>query len=155
MDTSQKFLALLIPHSWHFTILVKAHNESGHQGVNRIYQRIKWQYYWKCMNKDICKYIANSTICKREKTNMQMYALQMMDIPDQPFNMIAIDLITHLNISTSGNQQILTIIDHLTGWSEACPIPNKKVDTIIHVFIKTTLWFTCSPGTYYLIIEQN
>ena len=29
---------------------------------------------------------------------------------------IAIDLITDLNVSTSGNQHILTIINHLTGW---------------------------------------
>ena len=31
--------------------------------------------------------------------------------------------------STSGNKCILTIIDHLTGWLEAFPIPDKSVDT--------------------------
>ena len=59
----------------------------------------------------------------------------MTDIPDQPFDKIAIDLTTDLNISTSGNQHILTIIDHLMGWPEAFPIPDKKVDTIFCVFI--------------------
>ena len=32
----------------------------------------------------------------------------------QPFNKIAIDLITDLTVSMSENQHILTIIDHLT-----------------------------------------
>ena len=41
----KKILALVIPKSWHFTILVEAHDELGHQGVNRTYHLIKWQYY--------------------------------------------------------------------------------------------------------------
>ena len=45
---------------------------------------------------------------------MQMYPLQMMDIPNQPYDKIAIDLITDLNVSMSGNQHILTIFDHMT-----------------------------------------
>ena len=43
------------------------------------------------MNKDICKYIANGTLCKRGKAKMQMYPLQMTDIPDRPSDKIAID----------------------------------------------------------------
>ena len=42
-----------------------------------------------------------------------------MEIPDGPFDKIAIDLITEYETSTSGNKHILTMIDHLTGWPEA------------------------------------
>ena len=37
--------------------------------------------------------------------------------------------------STLGNKHILTIIDHLTGWPEAFPIPGKSTDTIASTFI--------------------
>ena len=57
----------------------------------------------------------------------------MTDIPDRPLDKIAIDLVTDLNISTSGNQHILIIIDHLTGQPESFPIPNKKASTIVCV----------------------
>ena len=57
MDSNQKFLAVVIPQSWHFTVLVKAHDKLGYQGENRTYHFIKQQYYWKGMNKDICKFI--------------------------------------------------------------------------------------------------
>ena len=76
-----------------------------------------------------------------------MYPLQVMDIPDQPFYKIAIDLITDLNVSKSGNQYILTIIDHFTGWPEAFLIPNKKVDTIVSILLTIIFWFTCASGT--------
>ena len=124
---------------------MKAHDKLDHQGVMRPYHLIKWQYYWKGMNKDIHKYIANCTLWKSKKAKMQMYPLQMMDIPDRPFDKIAINLITDLNVSMSGNQHILTIIDCLTGWWEAFPIPNKKADTIVHVFIKNYLLVHMCP----------
>ena len=60
-------------------------------------------------------------------------------IPDWPFDKIAIDLITDLNVSMLGNQHIPTIIDQLTGWPEALPIPSKKADTIINIFINNYL----------------
>ena len=91
------------------------------------------------MNKDIHKYINNCTLYKREKARARVYPLQMTDIPDRPFDKIAIDLVSDLNVSTSGNQQILTIINHLTRLLEDFPIPYKKADTILHVFINNGL----------------
>ena len=63
----------------------------------------------------------------------------MMKIPNRPFDKITIDLITECKTSTSGNKHILTIIDHLTGWPEAFPIPDKTVDIIVSTFINEYL----------------
>ena len=100
---------------------------------------IKCQYYWKGMNNDIRKYIANCTLCQREKVKVQGYPLQMTEIPNRPFDKIAIDLVTECETSTSGNKHILTIIDHLTGWLEAFPILDKSADTIVSTFINQYL----------------
>ena len=48
------------------------------------------------MNKDIWKYIANCVLCRRDKAKVQQYPLQMTEIPDRPFDKIAIDLVTDL-----------------------------------------------------------
>ena len=104
---------------------------------------IKWQYYSKGMNKDICKYITNCALCKREKARTQLYPLQMTDIPGRPFDKITIDQVLDLNVSISGNQHILTIIDHLTEWPEAFPIPDKKADTIVCVSSVIIYLSTC------------
>ena len=80
IDAIQKFLALVIPKSWHFAVLIEVHDKLGHQGVNRTFHLIKWQYSWKEVNKGICNYIANCTLCKWEKAKMQIYPLQVMDI---------------------------------------------------------------------------
>ena len=63
MDAGKKFLALVIPKSWKYTVLMEAHDKLGHQGKSHTYCLIKCQYYWKGMNKDIRKYIANCVLC--------------------------------------------------------------------------------------------
>ena len=65
-----------------------------HQGSTQTYCLMKRQYYWKGMNKDIWKYITQCALCHREKAKVQAYPLQMTEIPECPFNKIAIDLVT-------------------------------------------------------------
>ena len=91
------------------------------------------------MNKDIWKYIANCVPCQWEKAKVQQYPLQMTEIPDRPFDKIAINLDTDCETSTLGNKHILTIIGHLTGWPEAFPIPDKSADRIGATFINEYL----------------
>ena len=67
--------------------------------------------------------------------NLQAYPLQMTEIPECPFDKIAIHLVTECETSSLGNKHILTIIDHLTGWLEAFPIPYKSADTIVSTCI--------------------
>ena len=106
-------------------MLVKAHDKLSHQGTTCTYCLIKHQYYWKGMNKDIRKYITNSTLCQREKAKVQAYPLQMTEIPEWPFDKITIDLVTECETSSSQNKHILTTIDHLTRCPEAFLIPDK------------------------------
>ena len=148
-DAGKKFLALVIPKSWKYTILVQAHDKLGHQGNSHTYCLIKHQYYWK----DIRKYIANCVLCRWDKAKVQQYPLQLTEIPDRPFDKIAIDLVTDCKTSTSGNKHILTIINHLTGWLEAFPIPDKSTGTIVPTLINQYLPVHMCPR--YILSENG
>ena len=93
-DSGQKFLALVIPKSWKYTGLVEAHDKLGHQGNTCTYCLIKWQYYWKGMNKDICKYIANCALCCREGQNSKLPTSNGLRFLIDLSTKIAIDLVT-------------------------------------------------------------
>ena len=154
-DSGQKFLALVIHKSWKYTVLVEVYDKLGHQGNTCMYCLIKWHYYWKGMNEDIRKFIPNCTLCCREKAKVQVYPLQMMEIPERSFDKIAIDLITECKCKTSnsGNKHILTIIDHLTGWPEAFLIPDKSADTIVSTFISQYLPVHMCP--WYILSDNG
>ena len=101
MDSGKQFLALVIPKSWKYTVLVEAHDKLGHQGNSHTYCLIKRQYYWKGMNKDIRKYIAHCIFCSHKKAKVQQYPLQMTEIQDRPFDKLAINLVTECETSIS------------------------------------------------------
>ena len=69
MDTNKRFLALVTPNLWHFTVLIEAHDKLGHQEVNSFNHLVKHQYYLKGMNKNIHKYINNCALCQRKFKN--------------------------------------------------------------------------------------
>ena len=74
------------------------------------------------------------------------------EILECPFDKITIDLVTKCKTSTSGNKHILTIIDHLTSWPEAFPIPDKSSDIIVSTFIYQ---FTCDLDSSSQTMKQN
>ena len=63
------------------------------------------------------------------------------------------DLVTECETSTSGNKHILHIIDHLTGWPEAFPIPDKSADTIVSMFINGYLPVHRCPQ--YILLDNG
>ena len=78
------------------------------------------------MNKDIRKYIANCTLCHREKAKVQAYPLQMTEIPDRPFNNITIDLVTECDPPIPAiNIFVLSLITSQVG-QKLFPIPDKS-----------------------------
>ena len=46
-DAGKKFLALVIPKSWKYTVLMEADDKLGHQGISHTYYLIKCQYHWE------------------------------------------------------------------------------------------------------------
>ena len=93
-----------------------------------------------------------ASLCRQDKAKVQQYPLQMTEIPDRPFDKITIDLVTGCETLTSGNKHILTIINHLTGWPEAFPIPDKSADTIVTTLINQYLPVHMCPR--YISIRQ-
>ena len=74
----------------------------------------------------------------------------MTEIPDRPFDKIAIDLLTYCKTSTSGNKHILTIRDHLTGWPEEFPTPDKSPPLSMNIY-----QYSCATYTFYLIMVRH
>ena len=77
----------------------------------------------------------------------------MTEIPDRPFDKIAIDLVKECETYTSGNKHILTIIDHLTRWPEAFPIPDKSAETIVSTFINQCVLVHMCPR--YILLDNG
>jgi His(2)-Cys(2) zinc finger./Integrase core domain. len=129
------------------TILKEYHCSpvSGHSGFHRTYKRIKENYKWSNMKRDIATFIKNCESCQvnklvRKKNHKPM---QITTTSSKPFERLALDVVGPLPLSESGNKYILTLQDDLTKFSQAYAIPNHEASTIA---VKLTSDFICKFG---------
>ncbi len=116
------------------TILEENHNTAiaGHPGFVKMYQRLREKYTWPNMKQDVQNYVKSCTSCQINKTDRHpsKNPMQITTTSSRPFEKISIDIVGPLNITETGNQFIFTLIDDLTKFFYAVPIPNHEALTI-------------------------
>ena len=103
--------------------LVEAAHIVGHEGIYKTYHRLKPNYYWKGMNRDINLYIKCCPKCqmyKRQKQNENVENIPTK--PGYPFSRVGLDLVGPLPRTKTGNKFIIILMDYLTKWIEAVKI---------------------------------
>ena len=140
--TIEKYV-ICVPEKLISSILHQAHEDplSGHVGIEKTYQKIREQFYWKKMKNHIYKYIMGCLKCQVRKSSAPSShgLLQHLPIPEQPFDIIDIDFLDGLPKITYGNSHILVVIDRLTGYPIAIPTVNNKADTAADVIYKNVI----------------
>ena len=106
------------------------HDHFGHFGIGKTYSLVKRCYYWPKMIKHIQAHADSCSLCRREKLQAEKYQLQTTKIPKKPFAKVSVDPIVELLVSHTGNENILVMTDHLTGWPIATAIPGKEATTV-------------------------
>lgn len=115
-------------------LLKKYHDDpifGGHAGKTKIYAKLRPNYYWNNMSKDISKYV-NS--CKKCMLNKPKYKnkepMQITDTPYNSFETIVIDTIGPFRLTANGNRYAVTMVCDLTKYLITVAIPDKEAKTI-------------------------
>ena len=122
---------VLVPEVLRSSLLMLAHNYSGHNGFRRTYNAMKRQYYWPGMRKDILRHCKTCHQCMLQNQGGGEVGFDHFNTPSLPMEFICMDLVGPISPRTSkGNKYILTVIDMLTGYTIAVPIADKKSETV-------------------------
>ena len=70
-----------------------------------------------------------------------------------PLQLIALDLITLPLTTSAGNKYALTMMDMLTAYLWAAPIPNKEAATVIRAFL--THFYEKEGGCCWLLTDNG
>lgn len=99
------------------------HLTAGHQGFAKTYELITRNYWWPGMSIFIKKYTKGCDICQRMKnrTHQPYGPLMPNKVPEGPWEIITVDLITQLPES-DGYDAICNIVDRLTKRAHFYPI---------------------------------
>jgi len=115
---------IIVPSSLKARLLKSFHDAptSGHQGVDRTFEKLQRNYWWPNMKKDVQNYVASCDICCRSKIRRHKpYGLlQPLPIPTKPWEIIGADFI--VSLPTSQNCTcVMVVSDHLTKMIHLMP----------------------------------
>lgn len=109
--------------------IVQAHHDlplAGHPGRWKTYELVSRNYWWPGMTTYVKNYVTGCDICQRMKNHPQQpYGpLQPNEVPEGPWEIITIDLITQLPES-NGYNAICVVVDRFTKRAHFFPITNE------------------------------
>ena len=87
----------------------------------KTFDRVREQFYWPGMKKDVHDWVSSCEVCCRKKSPHQKHIHSLTTWkPTHPFWQVALDIMGPL-AESSGNKYILLTGDQFTKWYEAIP----------------------------------
>ena len=133
LDLDSNPWKLTIPKKLSEQVLRENHDskQAGHFGMEKTYATITENYFGPGMYSETLKYVKECDTCQKSKpkTNNQEGLLGKRII-EEPWTVVAADIICPLPRSKSKNQYILVFVDMFTKWIEIIPVKNKLATTI-------------------------
>ena len=139
-DFENNYLVVM-PQLYQAELLYRAHDEMGHQGINKVVSRIQTRHDWVGLQEAASKWVNCCPICQQQKNPVGRLRFELQNIvSSEPNELIQFD---HVNVCQSGqgNKKILVIIDHFTKYAEAVPCTKDDLSAERTVQILLDKWF--------------
>ncbi len=133
----------IIPESLHKPYAAIMHR--GHIGVDATKRRAREIVYWPSMNCDITEHVNACATCNSLKYHQQKEPLNLHEIPDLPWQIVATDLFEWNNL------HYIVIVDSYSGWFEMNSLKDLKAETIITKLKRSF----ATHGVPQLLISDN
>ena len=132
-----KYSSIVLPQLYQTELLFRSHDQMGHQGVDKVYNRIQKRFEWPGLKKACEKWIVCLS-CQQAKDPRKL-RFPLQSIESSGFNEVV--QIDHQKIcmTATGYNQVLVMIDHFTKYAEAAPCmtasAEETCDQLINVWI--------------------
>ena len=118
---------IILPQLYQTEVLFRSHDQMGHQGTDKVQQRILHRFDWPGMRKACERWVNACLACLQVKDPRKM-KFPLKSVESSEFNEVV--QIDHQKIcmTESGYNQILVIIDHFTKLAEAVPCQTASAE---------------------------
>ena len=142
-----KYNAIVLPQLYQTELLFRSHDQMGHQGIDKVYQRILKRFEWPGMKKACEKWVTACLSCQQVKDPRKL-RFPLQSIESSEFNEVV--QIDHQKIcmTDTGYNQVLVMIDHFTKYAEAVPCITASAEETCDHLINTWIARHGCPMTF-------
>lgn len=125
---------IVVPEKFRGGLLKIAHDDCGHLGVKKTYDRMLRNFFWPKLKRDVSKYIKSCHVCQlTSKPNQSIKPAPLCPIPaiSKPFEHLIIDCVGPLPPSKSGCAYLFTVMCQTTRYPAAYPLRTIKARSVV------------------------
>ena len=147
-------LRVCIPTSLRSKLLSYVHTNllSSHAGVVHTYDKLCKFVWWPRLVQDVIQQVNQCPVCARVKPKTQTSSLQPTMVPSYPWQVISVDIVGPLPVTTRGNQYLLTITDIFSKYGEAIPLRDATTTNISDAIIEHII---CRHGLPEVMVSDR
>ena len=102
----------------------------SHLGARKTYETLQRTYHARSLWSSTLKFVQSCRLCASTNTRAQRIPIQDIEIPNHPFETVALDVCGPFPPSSNGHRYVITLIDMLTNYVEATTSPDKSAASI-------------------------
>ena len=123
---------LVVPPKERGKLLLYSHDQMGHAGFMRTYSRLREDYFWTSMKKDVARHIRNCGGCAQRKSPRKQSVAPLRPIEvNEPLEIVGVDFVGPLPVTENGNKYVLTMQDHFTRFPAAFALEEAREHQVI------------------------
>ena len=111
---------IILPQLYQTELLFRSHDQLGHQGIDKVQQRIQHTFDWPGLRQACERWVNAYLACLQVKDPRKM-KFPLKSVESSEFNKVVQIGHQEICMTESGHNQILVIIDHFTKLAEAVP----------------------------------
>jgi hypothetical protein len=127
----------------------------AHLGVKKMYADMRKLFFWVGMKRDVVHFITKFLECQQVKVDHHHPAclLKPHDIPMSKWEVISMDFVVGLSLTSHRHNAIIVIVDKLTKISHFIPVRDTyNVTDVVGVFVREVI---CLHGILKKIISDR
>ena len=148
---------IVVPQKMRDVVLKLSHDSpmAGHMGIERTWQKMRDNFWWPNMKKEVNEYVNDCDRCGWNKhyTHSTRPPMQRTDIPEYPLDKIQVDFLGPFPAaSTHEYRYVLQIQDVLSRFLMFIPCVDSRAETAAEMVIERWL---CTLSSYPKIISSD
>ncbi len=134
-DVLEPKIQIVVPLLFRDSILKLEHQGlAGHTRVQKTYDRIRQQFYWPRVKRDVANYIRSCHTCQftsKPNQNVPVAPLQPISVVYNTVDQLIIDCVGPLSWCRAGHHYLLTIMCQTTHYPAAYPLRSITTKSIL------------------------
>ena len=133
-----QYNSIVLTQLYQTELLIRSHDQMGHQGVNKMYNRIQKRLEWPVLKNACEKWISACLSCQQAKDSRKL-SFPLQSIETSGFNEVVQIDHQKICVTATSYNQVLVMIDHITKYVEAAlcmtASAEETCDHLINVWI--------------------